>query len=187
MTISELIREALRLTERLRFDDEPLPSEYANGLIVAQSMYDGLVSSGVFGRAVDMLEDADYTAEEADRIFNSTGSNIAITLPETVQDAFTGDDRPPNDYSLVRIAGATAQTYLYSAPFGAWMRMTSLALTDTAPLAERGSRGLAAMLAEHLAGPDALSPGLRKQAAAFRSTLALKLDRPRTTVCADYF
>lgn len=192
MTIQELIRLARRHAVVRRIGDltgvdEPNVTEFTDGLVIAQSMYDTLVSSGMFGRAVEVIESADYEAEEGVRIYNSEDSNITITLPESVEDAFTGDDRPPADYTLVRIAGATPQTYIYSAPFGGWMRMTSLALGDTAPLAERGSQGLAALLAEHMAGPDALSPGVRRMSASFRSLLSLKFDAPRTVATADYF
>lgn len=192
MTCEEVIRLALRrIHERpggvLAPVDEPTAGEYDAALADLQSLYDGWVSSGMFGRAVDIQISAAHEMEEGERVFNATDDPVAITLPESLTDPVTGEARPPRDYTLARVAGAAPQTYIWSAPKGAWDKMTSLALTDAAPLAERGSNGLAANLAETMVGPGALSPGVRSQSVAFRSLLSLKFDRPRVSARPDYF
>lgn len=187
-TCREIIADALGEIGVIGEGQTPTAAATANALPVLQSIYDGWVSAGTFGRATEVLESAAYTAEEGDRIANTEDAEITITLPETITDVDTGEERVPRDYSLVRIAGATPQTYIRSAPLGAWQRMTSLTLNDDAPLAERSRYGLSCALAVRLARRyGAQIDGTADAAAAFRSLLTNKFDAPRTETQADYF
>lgn len=163
--------------------------EAAIALDTLQAFYLELIEDGVFGRLTETITDVAYEAAENERIYNSTASPVAITLPETVEDAFTGDDRPPRDLSVVVIAGEPIASYIYSAQIGAWQAMTSLVPTSTAPLAEKSFDGLTSALAVRLCNEFGKDPTGTTVSAAkmFRSRLASKASRPRVDTEATYY
>lgn len=190
MIVSDVIRRAHWALDPARERwEEPLPHEYDQGLIDIQAMYDAWVASGALGRVVEVLEDAAYTPENgaSERISNSTGSDIAITLPVTFVDDATGETVTPTDYALVVVAGATPKYYIRNALKGAWDQMSSLALTDYAPLSERGSGGLVACLAVEMVGALGVDAKTLAASERFRSLLSLKQDRPRQETPSTYF
>lgn len=169
--------------------EDPDPAELADALPILQGLYDWLVSSGTFGRATDVLIEADYDAEEGDRVFNIGSGSETITLPETVADDICGEDRAVRDYTLIRIAGDPTQTSIYTSPLGAFVRMTSLELADYAPLSERDNHGLACLLALRLARrfKGEITPDTRIAAGTFKSAISLKADAPRVPTQAEYY
>jgi len=149
VTLEALIRRAYRLAGHLKLDDEPSNVEFDNALeAVQQAVYEVLVQ---YNRLTPVIVTSDYEAGENEHIFNGVDVNATITLPETVEDAATGEDRPPRNGAMVEIAGATHQAYVYVAHFGAWKRLQGLALSDDNPLGPAHDNDLAALLAVRLA------------------------------------
>lgn len=149
MTLEALVRRAYRLSGHLRLDEEPSNVEFDNALEALQAVfYDVLVQ---YNHLTNVLVEADYEAGENEHIFNSTEVNATITLPETVEDRLTGDDRPPINGAMVEIAGATHQVYVYVSHFGAWKQLQGLSLSDANPLGPAHDNDVAALLAVRLA------------------------------------
>lgn len=176
---------------RVRGRGDALDSEEAaDGLVTLQSFYDEMVNEGVFGRVTDVQSGVDIEAEEQQRIFNTIGSNIVVTLPEEIEDGFAeGGYRPPRDLALVIVAGNPTQNFVYSAPLGAWVTFTGLALGDTAPLAERGSDSLACLFAAFIAEENGKQIGqvTASRAMAFRSRLTRRPSAERAPIQVEYF
>lgn len=188
-TCGDIISLGLRKAHQVAVGATPAAEESAAGLITLQAMYDEMVGRGAFGRLTEVLATADYTAGENQRIYNNIATPVTITLPETVIDLYTGAARPPRDRSIVVVVGATPGIYCYSAPLGSWARMSSLILTDLAPLAERSVDGLASYLATHLAEEysDQLGPLTLGSALRFLKLLTHRYDAPATLVVGQYF
>lgn len=97
-----------------------------------------------------VLITAAYTAGE-DEVISYTGvSTAAITLPTTVEDVDTGDDRAPRNGARVQIAGG--DQYLYLTTRGDWVNLSSITTGTSFPLGDDLLEGFTAMLAVRLAG-----------------------------------
>ena len=206
-TCNDIVRMAMGRIRQLRAGENPQGNEAADGMIFLQGLYDGWVSSGLFGRLNDTVISSDYTALEQDRVIND--SNYNVTLPLTYTASFpTGsyyptwpDDRmwaylqsaqirPPRDLAMVEILDAGAlKRYLYSAHLRQWVQINGLALTDTAPLAEHGAMGLASCLAEVMGDEygEPVGPNVREQATQFKWGLSSKYDSQRVGAMQAYF
>jgi hypothetical protein len=155
MTVQEIIRRALRRLGHLKLDDEPSPSEYDTGLEALQSVYLDLIEFGA--DLTDVIVTANYSAGENERIFNTSGSNVVITPPTTVEDLeveanAAGEHlRPPRDMSVIAIAEAVPEVHAYDATQGAWVSVYGLTLTANAPWSNTWGQGLTALLAVSLA------------------------------------
>jgi hypothetical protein len=79
--------------------------------------------------------------------------------------------------------------FLYDARKRAWVRIDALSLTDEAPLAERGSIGLASCLAGVLSDDygAVLGPDATKRAALFMWGLSSRYDSQRVSAQQSYF
>lgn len=188
-TCLDVITRAMTKGRIRGLGDDPSAEESTVGLETLQSFYDELISLGAFGRLTEVIVDSAYTAGENERIYNTSGSPVVITLPETVDDTENGDTRPPRDRSLVVIAGDPTEAHLYSAPLGAWQQLTGLTLQSEAPLSERSFDGLASLLAvmllEEYGKP--VTQVLANRAQAFRSLITSRLDSPRSVPDVDFY
>lgn len=168
---------------------DPLPAEEADrGLTVLQAMYLEAVEQGKFGRVADYLATDDYEAEEQQRVF---AAGFTITLPDTVEDDSTGEDRKPRDLCMVQVVddGAAPQISIYDAHAGDWVRLDSLTLAGTAPLGGRNRHGLECALAVRLIGSirGQLSPAAAGVAATFAASISHRTSAPRTRPDVEYY
>lgn len=191
-TCEELIKGAFRRAGVSRDVDEVRPREMTRGLQVLQDIYLELVAGGAFGRFNDVAVDADYTAEEQDRILVTTEDAVSLTLPETVTDADTGIVRPPLDGSAIAVtdvASTSRRTFIYDSADGAWSFIEELALSDYAPLSVRYRSGLEGRLAVRLSEENgiAVTPQLLRQEAQGMLALLHRFDAPRVETQANYF
>lgn len=144
-TCSEIIANAMKLTRVLPSGASATTAEAADGLKCLQSLYDGFVAGGMFGQLEDVYLDANDVAEEGKRYFVPTG--ITLTAPTSVYTLSNGQTRQPRDlaiYESLTQAG-TRTVKLYDRT--AWVPLTGLVASDTAPLSGRGEMGLSACLA----------------------------------------
>lgn len=188
-TCTTIIERAYRKA-RLRGPTEaPTAAEAAAGLETLQAYYLELVADGAFGRLTEVIVTDDYEAGENERIYNTSGGAVTITLPETVVDDLTGEDRPPRDRSLVVVSGSPQAAHIYSAALGAWQEITSLTQNSTAPLAELSVDGLASAVAVRLSNENGKDPGqfILASAQAFRSRVGMRANAPRLETEANYF
>lgn len=116
--------------------------EAANGLILA------LPEVGNAPTLKEVIVSGDYEAGENERIVNTTGADITVTLPETIKDC--GRERTPVNGARVVIAGDAPITFIYLSNSG-WHKVSGLTLNDAAPLGGELYTGLCAVLAVHLA------------------------------------
>jgi hypothetical protein len=139
----------------------PAAGEATRALEAFQSLTSSL--PGTIGiKWVDVYIEANYTAGEDERIFDSTGA-LTITLPTLCylsgEGVAAGTDyssttmRPPLDGARVQIVDAVANTatlHFYRADRAEWMSCEALAAADESPLPAELDRFLPAMLAVEL-------------------------------------
>ena len=206
-TCNDIIRMAMSRLRQLRAGEVPIGSEAADGMVTLQGMYDLWVSTGLFGRLYDTIAASAYTAQEQDRVINDGA--YAITLPATIVSTApmgtyeprypderiwsalqTNNPRTPRDSAMIEVVeGGVTKRFLYSAYLREWMRLDSLTITAGAPLALRGSTGLACCLAELMADEYGVQPppGVVKQSTMFRWGLSSKYNSARVGNMTDYF
>lgn len=206
-TCGDIVRMAMSRLRQLRTGEIPTGAESADGMVTLQAMYDNWVATGLFGRLNDTIPSAAYTAQEQDRIINDGGyvitlpASIIATAPmgtyaprypdERIWSALqTNVARPPRDFTVIEVveSGATKR-FMYLAHLRTWGRLDSLVLTGGAPLAGRGSAGLASCLAEFMAdeyGVDAPA-GVKRQSVLFRWALSSKYASTRVANMTDFF
>jgi hypothetical protein len=131
------------------------------------------VAKGVFGPLTEVVIEDDYEAGENERIVNTSGVAVTVTLPDTITDAYTGDERAPYDRSVVVVAGES--TNLYDAEFGDWVTVETLTLNSDEPFA---SYNLAWPLALQMAETFNLQPGPVLVAKAETTQAALRIKQP---------
>jgi hypothetical protein len=144
-TCATVIGYALKLGKVLPSGGTATTDEAADGLVCLQSLYDGWVTGGMFGELEDVYLDADDVAMEGKRYFVPSG--ITLTDASSVYLDENDDTRQPRDLALYETLteAGTRTVKLYDRT--AWVPVTGLASSDTAPLSNRGAMGLAACLA----------------------------------------
>jgi hypothetical protein len=185
---------------------EPQPSEAQEALDLLRQMYLEFVGAGTFGRQADVFVpagSADFTARENRRYTVENIRDIAITLPEMVNDTWcrwtppygdlwrppvvdtepASDDRPPLDGALVTagdLSSETTRTFVYDAALARWVSLQDLELTDQAPLSTRYAEGLMCELALRLAAEYEAEPSVTvvRGAAQGRSAMVNRFDGP---------
>lgn len=188
-TCSTIITNALKLAKVLPSGGSPSTDEAADGLLCLQSLYDGWVSGGMFGTLEDVYLTEDDVAEEGKRYYVPTGITLTAATSDYV-DAY-GDTRQPRDLALYETlaAAGTRTVKLYDRT--AWVAMTGLASSDTAPLSNRGEMGLAACLATSGAFTDMfgaeVGQGTLILAAQFIKQLMRKSGSTQDGVPGDYY
>lgn len=190
MTCRNLIARAMRKLTVLGAGESPGASEATDALEVLQGLYDGWLTAGLFGAMTDVIKSADYTAKEFERVRKDAA--CTITIPTTIEDEYTGLDRPPRDLAVIQVlypATDARETHLYDATLGEWVRIEALTLDSVPPLYNRNRDGLASCLAEALADEYQTQVGALTiaRAALFRSNLGLNLNNPVQPNQPDYF
>lgn len=207
-TCQVLFKRSLRMLGELASGREPAANEAADGLQALQGLYKHLVATGALGRLRDVLTAANYTAGENERVINTSGGAITITLPTTVNDynsygapgagttydyGFVGlpsGVRAPRDRAVVVKAGATPTTWIYDADLASWVDVDGLALTSEAPFTQKLETGMAALLAAHIAGEyrdTGLPQSVAIGAAQCMTALTQRLDSAATVTATEFF
>ena len=179
-TCRDIITLGLQLARIVPLGREPKAKESTTGLVILQGMYDSMFADGQFSKLTDVYATANYTAKENERII---ADNATITIPDTI------DDRTPRDLSaIVVITNLTELHYVFSG--GRWETAHALTLDSVAPLASRGSDGLAALFAMYFCeafGNEPLGPMWTRRGHQFRGSLSYKLGSTRDVVAGESF
>jgi hypothetical protein len=185
-TCQEVITRAHRMCNWRAIGSDPTTAESNFALPALQSIFDGWVMNGMFGRLTDKLVTEDYTALEGQRVVVS--GSATVTIPTTY--SFCGEegsDRPPYDLSLIEVQdGATRNVWLYDR--NEWVDIAELTIDGDCPLSGRNLHGLAAVLATEIDGPQGFIPDtVRASAQQFLRQLAWKNGSQRPPRTAEYF
>lgn len=179
-TVRDIVTRALRMTGIIDREDEPSAAELRDGIIALQSLYDGWLVGGMFGRLEDKLEQGGYEAGEGQRIFIDSGT---VTLPTLVH------DRKPRDLVAIEAHDDEGRrAWIWDRT--AWVRIDNMEAGTEAPLSNRGVNGLAACLALVYADEfgGQVGPGTVLQSRTFKTGLSYKFGSERNpTNAADYF
>lgn len=186
-TCRDIVTGALQLIGAYGGNETPTAADMATGMLQVQSLYDGWVNSGMFGRLNDVYTPSNYTAKEQDRVNVAAGA--VCTLPDTVLSS-TGTLRKPRDLTLIEIFDTDTDglaTWLYDR--NAWVKLNGLTLDSAAPLAGRGVRGLQACVGVNLTGDFnmPLTPSLTRLASQFRTMISMKLGSTQDPTPVSYF
>ena len=113
-TLRTILTRAMRMTRARPVGDDPDATEMTAALEEAQSMF--LVFP--IRRLTSVLVEANYTAKENERVLNTSGGAITVTLPETI--TTDGSERAVYNGAIVEVSGTTVERYIYIAELGAW-------------------------------------------------------------------
>lgn len=185
-TCADIITRALRKARVYAAGETPSDEDMADGLDELQSMYEQWGNSGMFGKLADVATALDYEASPNERI-TASGAAV-ITIPTLLE--IDGESVPPFDTAFIEVIDTVALTvsrYLYEN--GAWALISGLTLTGLAPLAGKGRGGLSACLAMTYAEEFGaqVGPGVQRQAATFKTGLAMKQGGDALRSTPDYF
>jgi hypothetical protein len=188
-TCLNIVTQALRLGKVVASGDSPSADEAADGLACLQSLYDAWIAAGMFGQLKDLYKAEAYSALEGERI--TAPSGVVVTFPTALPDLTNGGNRAPRDLSCIEtIIDGVRVVKIWDRT--AWVALRGLALSDAAPLAERGAVGLSAALAcsgAFLAefGDEGVSPRVERLARQFNGTLSYKAGTTQDISQAEYF
>lgn len=146
-TLRTILTRAMRMTRARPVGDDPDATEMTAALEEAQSMF--LVFP--IRRLTSVLVEANYTAKENERVLNTSGGAITVTLPETI--TTDGSERAVYNGAIVEVSGTTVERYIYIAELGAWKDLTGLTLDSENPFGPTHDGDVAAMIAARIAGP----------------------------------
>jgi len=182
-TCRDIIRRALQQARIVALGRDPTAKESEAGMLALQGIYDGWVTSGMFGRLTDVYKSEDYTAQPGERIF---ADDATITLPDTVDDTDNGGTRVPYDLAAISVNDGGWRHWVWT---GVWTELTGLTLDDTAPLSDRDSEGLSALLASYLAEGFGTEIGqmTSRRAAQFQGSISHKFGSTQPATTAEYF
>lgn len=172
-TVRDIVTRALRMTGVIDREDDPTAAELRDGMTVLQTLYDGWLTGGMFGRLTDVYESGSYEAEEGQRVFLDSGT---LTLPTLID-----NERKPRDLVAIEafVTGGARTAYIWDRT--AWVQINDLDDDAAAPLADRGSNGLAACVAvayvEEFGGQ--VGPGTLMQCRNFKMALSYKFGSER--------
>lgn len=184
MLCREVIEAAYRRLRLLDARDGADIAQLEIGMAALNGLYGGFIGSGMFGRFSDRTTGA-----------GEGGVRYRHDGPDAAQ--ITVDSGPDEDGALPRnrsvstlsapLTGDTA-ALLYDAALGRWVQLSDLGYDDHAPLSNMGS-GLACCLAELLADETGgvVGPFTARDAARFRTALALGFDSPRQAVPTEFY
>lgn len=186
VTCRDVITRALTKARIYAAGETPSAEDMDDGLDELLNLYEQWGSNGMFGRLTDVMTADDYEASPNERI-TATDSAV-ITIPTSFES--DGEDFPPYDTAFVEVVDTVAQTvmrYIYEG--GEWVEVSGLGLDDAAPLSGRGRGGLSACLALALAEEfgGEIGPGVQRQAASFKTGLALKYGSDAQRTAPEYY
>lgn len=181
-TCRTIVTRALRMAGIVDREDDPTAAELRDGMIVLQTLYDGWLTGGMFGRLTDVYEPGDYEAGEGERVFLDTGGTL--TLPTEID-----NDRKPRDLVVIEgfVAGGSRVAYIWDRT--AWVQINDLVESDEAPLSNRGENGLAACVALAFADEFGaqVGPGVLMQCRNFKTALSYKFGSEREPSTGTWF
>jgi hypothetical protein len=186
-TCREIIAEALEENGMRGLGDTADSYEADRGLNRLQAMWNAGVEQGLFGRVTEYLADANYTAEEGQRIYSA---GYTITLPTTIVDDDTGEDRRPRDFAMIQVVNAATdpQISLYDAHEAEWKRIDNLSLDGECPFGRRYRHGLVSALALNMAPLGGqVRDVTASYAASLRTALSLRMSAPRRPADVDFY
>lgn len=172
-TVRSLVNRAHRYLQTYGAGETPVDNDADVALEDLQLYLKQNISKGVFGPLTEVAIEENYEAGENERIANISGSAVTVTLPSTITDACTGEDRAPEDRSVVIVVGES--TNFYDADLGEWVTIDTLTLNSDEPLA---GFNLAWPLALQLAESFGLTPGPVLVAKAETTQAALRIKKP---------
>lgn len=178
-TCRDVVSRALRMVGIVGRSEDAEADELRDGMIVLQSLYDGWLVNGMFGKLTDVNDDVGYDARPGQRI-TSTG---AVTLP-----IYTDEICPWHDLAAIEIFDvAGRRAYVWDR--NAWVRLDSLEPSDEAPLSARSPNGLAACLAVLYAEEFGGQPtaAAMRQCMVFKSALSFKFGSTQEPVEGQWF
>lgn len=168
-TARYICNTALRKLGRLGAGREPRLADQTDVLDALRSLYRGWIASGAFGRLIDVVPVADYTARENERIFRTNGDTLTITLPQLVPNwplwwPYRYGDlwqpptvnqtdqnvRPPRNGAVIVIVDDTTgadETFIYDGAIRCWTPIDDFGLDDEAPMSKSDPDGLSSCLA----------------------------------------
>ncbi len=192
-TCLDVITLAMRLARVLASGAEPQAEETEDGMVCLQSLYDGWVAAGLFGRLTDSYLTADDTAQEGYRYLLASG--VALTEPTIIaaEDSADGIARAPRDLAIYESVNSTEARSVRLYDRTGWVDLLNLTTTDEAPLSGRGKIGLASALACSGAfiamfnDTAAMNPDIRRSANQFQAALSYKIGTTRDRAQAEYF
>lgn len=179
-TCRDVVTRALHMAGVVPRGEDPDADELRDGLTVLQSLYDGWLIGGMFGRLKDVYETSDYEASEGERVYMTTGT---LTLPTLID-----DDRKPRDLVAIEVfEDDVRRAYVWDRT--AWVQINDLEEADDAPLSSRGANGLAACVAVAYAeefGAEVKGSAMM-QCRNFKTALSYKLGSERDVVAGIWF
>lgn len=206
---------ALRKIGVLAAGREARPNDLNDTFDALKGLYKQLITNGAFGRLVDVIPVADYTASENERIFRNTEDVVSITLPETLlnweywggwwiygrypyepvppaTNAINLDVRTPRDCAVISIIdkfSAMDADFIYDGQRKSWVGISALTLDDEAPLSSRDPSGLSALLAMQIADEygKEIGPTTGRLAGNFQSALTNRFSFCDPPVYQEYF
>lgn len=184
-TVRDVVKLALKMGRVISSGEQPEAEEAADGLVALQSLYDGWVASGMFGRLTDVYAANDDEAEESHRYVAASG--VTITIPTTIEDG--DEERPPRDLTVIETVTSAGVRAVKIYDRTGWVDLLGLELEDDAPLASRGASGLAACLAmtySEMFGAQ-IGPATQRLAGTFRASLAAKWGSSQSAAEQEFF
>lgn len=187
-TCRQIITEALEEAGARGLGDAPAPEEADRGLVRLQHLWNAGLETGLFGRVEEYFADADYEAEEGQRVY---ADGHTITLPTQIEDCDSDATyRRPRDFALIEVVdeGADPEVYLYDALEAEWVRIDSLTLDTACPFGRRYRHSLAAALAQSFSPlfQRGVADVTAAYAAQLRSALSLRQSAPRRNADVEY-
>jgi hypothetical protein len=155
---TDIVRRAFRMLNRIGIGEDLDADEADEALTAFQTMLLTLPCLGLGGPLTNVRISANYTAGEDERISADSALSLTVTLPDTVTDEDTGEDRAPRNGAIVEVTGSSPTIYVYVAYLNSWKQLTGLTLQSENPLGALHHEGLAAMLAVRIAGPNTTIP-----------------------------
>lgn len=157
-TIRDVLTLGLRRARVLSSGSTMSAEEAEDGLMFAQSYYDGLFALNHFGSLTPVTATTDYTAEAGEFVY---ADGFTISLPPT-----------GTDLAAISIMDSSRANHIFS---GSWQSCSGLTLDSYAPLSERSLEGLACAIMGNFSpsfGPEATDSLMQSVGRDFTASLA---------------
>lgn len=198
-TCRYVITRALRKVGLLGKSASPTAADESMGMSALQTLFDGWVGAGKFGRLVDVYRDTAYEAKAGERVRSATSVTLPAytqVTPETFGDDYGDTDRYDSDQPRARAlivvvdpATGVEQVNLWDPRVGQWIRLDSLTIGGECPLTNMGADDLACCLALLIADESGFQVGALtlRRATLFEARLGTNADSSRQPTNAQFF
>lgn len=199
-TCRDVVKAALRKLGVADPRQEPTADQGRDALESLKSLYAEWLTSGAFGTLYQTATAVDVVAKPGQAILKT--ADVVVTLPTILTEdtdcecrydyGFIHCDPRLMDMAVVTVASTLntdIEQWLYSAQTARWVRIDTLELSDIAPLTDRGSDGLAALLAVRIADDYGVSPSAftLKAALNFQTSVVTRLGQRPGISYGAYF